>query len=105
MISIIFGFAAGYGFGQFIGGEKEGVKGRVHWEWFLRKTRLHIHHWIIFLFLLLINIIMYDVANQIYEKRMSRSQSVILGFFIGGLIHGLTYDDWYKIIHAPTPIN
>jgi len=83
------GIILGYVFGVFIGGKSEGERGRIHFEWFLQKTRLHIHHWIVFLLLLILYMYIYG------------SMDIISGFFIGGIIHGLTYNDWYKIIEPP----
>lgn len=77
----------GYKFGEFIGGNSAGEKGRLHWEWWLRVTKLHIHHWIIMLILLILYIMFADSPSL-----------VIIGFLLGGVIHGLTYNDWYKII-------
>ena len=86
-MEFILGVLMGYLFGVFIGGEKEGDIGRIHWEWFIQKTRIHLHHWMVFSMLLLIYATMCDNMNMFIQ-----------GVLAGGIIHGLTYDDWYKII-------
>ena len=53
--NLLIGLAGGYGFGTFIGGETEGVRGRLHWELFLNTTKIHLHHWIIHSILLFFN--------------------------------------------------
>lgn len=86
-MEFISGILCGYLFGCFIGGKKEGEPGNIHFEWFIQKTKLHIHHWIIFSLLL---IIYFCFCN---------TNMFITGFLSGGIIHGFTYNDWYKIIH------
>ena len=86
-MEFVTGSLAGYLFGCFIGGKKEGEPGRIHWEWFIQKTNIHLHHWIIFTILLIVYMCMND-----------RPSYYITGFLSGGIIHGLTYNDWYKII-------
>jgi hypothetical protein len=81
------GILSGYLFGCFIGGKTEGEPGRLHFEWFIQNTRVHLHHWLVFLIILIIYILSYK-----------GNSSFIKGFLIGGITHGLTYDDWYEII-------
>jgi hypothetical protein len=87
MMEFILGIFFGYMFGVFIGGKKEGQPGRLHFQQFIDKTGLHLHHWLIFLIILIIYIVVHDNRYNIIE-----------GFLVGGIIHGLTYNDWYKII-------
>lgn len=81
LFELLFFISLGYSFGVFIGGKEEGDKGRIHWEWFIKKTNIHLHHWIIFSFVLLCNI----------SPRVNY-------FSIGVIIHGLNYNDWYKVL-------
>lgn len=76
----------GYLFGTIIGGENEGVPGRFHWQWFIDKTSLHLHHWLIASMFLFVYISLDGEKESIY------------GFLIGCIIHGLGYNDWYVII-------
>tara|TARA_B110000046_G_scaffold71921_1_gene79789 strand:+ start:494 stop:757 length:264 start_codon:yes stop_codon:yes gene_type:complete len=86
-MEFIVGTVTGYLFGCFIGGDTEGVHGRIHFEWFIRATGLHLHHWLIFLLILIVHMLVYDEWNPYVD-----------GFLTGGIIHGLTYRDWYRVI-------
>lgn len=79
----------GYKFGEFIGGKTEGERGRLHWEWRLQDTTFHLHHWIVMSLLL--------IAYMLFVKQ-NEYDMLITGFLLGGIIHGLTYKDWNKII-------
>ena len=85
------GLSCGYGFGAFIGGETEGVQGRLHWEFFLNTTKIHLHHWIVMSFVLIIYLTFIEPCYKTYNQ-------LIIGFLLGGIIHGLSYTDRFKII-------
>lgn len=85
---LVFG-VAGYNFGNFIGGASEGEKGRLHWDWWIRKTKFHMHHWMIMLMLL--------VLYLLFIKPNALDMPIV-GFLLGGIIQGLSYDDWNKFI-------
>ena len=76
----------GYGFGSFIGGKKEGEPGRVDLEWMSPNINghiIHIHHWFTFTIIILILL------------RFDRLNEPIFWFLLGGIIQGLTYNDWH----------
>lgn len=86
-MNFVLGNILGYLVGCFIGGKKEGEPGRIHFEWFIQKTKLHIHHWMVFSILLILYMYFCDNPDMF-----------ITGFLTGGIVHGFTYNDWYKII-------
>ena len=81
-MNFILGLLFGYLFGWFICGSKECEPVEIR----ISQTKIHIHHWMFFLVLLII----YSRFYNIY--------TFIPGFLLGGIIHGFTYNDWYKII-------
>lgn len=54
---------------------------------------IHIHHWMVFTFLLLCITPFY----LIMKLPISNIMSFVIGFLIGGLIQGLTYSDRFYI--------
>ena len=87
MLDLIVGALLGYLFGWFISGKKEGEPGLIHWEWSVRNTCIHLHHWLVFTILLII----YANLNVVIYPPVA-------GFLLGGIVHGLTYSDWYVFI-------
>lgn len=85
-IQILLSIYIGYLFGNAIGGKQAGERGLIHWEWFIGKTKIHLHHWFIMLIILMLYLMF--IGNN----------EVIIGFLIGGISQGLSYDDWYKFI-------
>ena len=53
----------------------------------IRDHMIHLHHWIIHILCLI-------VLSFIPKLR---DNSFVVGFLVGGIVHGLTYDDWYVI--------
>ena len=51
---IVLGYVLGYSFGSFIGGKHEGEKGRIHFDWWLKNTHIHIHHWMVCIIILML---------------------------------------------------
>lgn len=80
---LFFGVISGVVFSIIISGKSEGKKGLIHWQYFIDMTGFHIHHWMIMLIILII--------SHSYEYQL------VNGFLIGGIIHGLTYDDCFDI--------
>lgn len=80
------GLISGYIFGNYIGGEREGEPGRIHWEFFLNTFKIHLHHWIVMSVLLII-----------YLLCIQNNDTIIIGFLLGGITQGLTYSDRFKI--------
>ena len=54
---------------------------------FLHTFKLHLHHWIVMGILLII-----------YLHWFKGDNSLVIGFLIGGVIHGLSYSDRFKIM-------
>ena len=77
----------GYLFGRFIGGVSEGEPGRVHWEWFLKTFRVHIHHWMSATMVLVFYLATYT-TNRSYP---------LIAFIVGVILQGLTYADRFDI--------
>lgn len=67
--------------------KKEGERGGLHQEWTINKIKIHLHHWLVMFVILLI-----------YINAVNKPNQLVIGFLIGGIAHGLTYSDWYKII-------
>lgn len=86
MLNLILSGILGYLFGDFIGGKKTGEPGRLHWEWFIKNCKIHLHHWII----MSLNLLIYICFGG--------DKELIIGFLLGGTIHGLTYSDRFKIL-------
>ena len=87
-IYLIIGIFLGYLVASFLSGKKAGQKGIF--KSLIIKTKqykLHLHHWIISLIILIILLIFKYYNNFIY------------GILIGIFIQGLTYKDFYKIYH------
>jgi hypothetical protein len=92
MFSMIIGFIFGYLFGIFIGGKAEGERGRIHWDWWLDNCKIHLHHWIIMTIILVI------FELNAFRFNLTKSQSeFIISFLLGGIIHGLSYSDRFKL--------
>jgi hypothetical protein len=53
---------------------------------------IHIHHWLSYSFLLVITIT-FGVGGGLLDFLF------IKGFFLGGIVQGLTFPDWKKIIY------
>ena len=83
---LLVGLLFGYGFGTFIGG----VCGRLHWEWRLNNTKIYLHHWIVMSFALIFYLTCIEPIGNYHW--------LIIGFLVGGVIHGLSYNDRFKII-------
>lgn len=51
-------------------------------------TTLHLHHWLQCTLGLLVMACI----------PVLRESAVLTGFLVGGLVHGLTYPDWYRVV-------
>ena len=82
------GIIIGFVIAQFFSGKKEGVQGRIKsLKIVVGKYFIHLHHWLLFLIILSILIILnYD-------------NTFVYGIVIGIIFQGLTYSDFYKIIY------
>ncbi len=77
------GFAIGFLIAWIFSGKKEGEKPRLILQ--TKKYNYHLHHWMIFLLILIILI------------AMGYRNEFIYGLVIGIIIQGLTYKDFYEI--------
>lgn len=79
----------GYVIARFVAGKKTGERGRIKSVRFRIKHDyvFHIHHWF-FSVLIIGALLLADVQS-----------TLAYGFFAGSALHGLTYSDFYKIIH------
>ena len=99
MIDVLFGCILGFLFGKLISGAKEGEPGLIHWGWFIKKTNLHLHHWMICSVLLFIYL-MYVGPPKANCVRSKYADDLIVGFLFGCIAHGLTYKDRFDIIQS-----
>ncbi|MFA5953564.1 MAG: hypothetical protein WC812_03150 [Candidatus Pacearchaeota archaeon] len=84
----IIGFVLGFIFAYLLSGKKSGEKGILgSLKFNFKNYKIHIHHWIISLAILIILI-----AFKYYNY-------FIYGILIGIFVQGLTYKDFYKIIY------
>lgn len=56
------------------------------------KYKVHIHHWL-WLSILLGFLAGFGLVDE-------PGRGLVYGVCAGGIVHGLTFDDWYKIIYA-----
>ena len=66
--------------------KKTGEPGLIHWKWFINTFKIHLHHWIVMIILLMIYL--YVCGDNF----------LIIGFLIWGVMHGLTYSDKFEIL-------
>lgn len=59
-------------------------------KWRVGNKYLHIHHWIYYLCAIVIVVCCMDDFMD---------RGIVMGMLAGGVVHGLTYDDWYKIYY------
>lgn len=85
----------GYYITNFFSGKSEGEQGIVKSLIFqFGGYTVHLHHWFVLLMLLL-GLIYVWYRGGIGERTLY----VIGGLLIGGIVQGLTYSDWYRIIY------
>lgn len=83
----IFTGAIWFGFLNIFCASEEGGYSPFMLKWQIGNNYIHIHHWMYYLCAFLLLLWMSDFAGK----------DILLGLFAGGIIHGLTYSDWYKI--------
>ena len=88
--------ALGYNTTSLFSGAKEGDPGIVSLEWdsSILNANIHIHHWLIFFILLII---------YITNFQCDANKKIITGFLLGGIIQGLSYNDWNEFIKPISP--
>lgn len=50
----------------------------------INNKTIHIHHWLI-----------HTIALLVYLKFYRNRNLFVIGIIVGGILHGLTYEDWY----------
>ncbi|MEK7519137.1 MAG: hypothetical protein AAB424_02445 [Patescibacteria group bacterium] len=87
-VLFIIGIAAGYGIAKFFAGKNENVQGRLPSIIFrVRGHKVHIHHWMWSIALLLLLIVLRIQSYLIY------------GFLIGITLQGLNYRNRFRIVY------
>lgn len=87
-ISILIIFAIiGFFVFKFFSGRYEGHRPERSLRFLIKGYYIHIHHWI------------YDLAILIVLISLKIHFLPLYGFFIGAIIQGITYKDWYIIIY------
>ena len=89
------GSSVGYFLASIFGGPSEGQQGLINSIIFtFGNWQLHIHHWLYALFFLVFLIF--------FVKKRYRLPTILftfaVGFFVGLIVQGLTYDDWYQVL-------
>jgi hypothetical protein len=88
------GYILGFVLSSFLWGKTEGATGVVtNLRFNLIGKEIALHHWMLFLVLLIL-LILFRNKFELPDKILY----LALGFFIGGLNHGLTYKDWFRIV-------
>ena len=89
---LLFSFIAGYMVASWFAGEETGKSGRLKSiRLSFRNYIIHFHHWFI------AGLIALTLGIVDYER------SSLYSFLLGIIIHGITYDDCYHIVHKNTP--
>ena len=88
---LLVGILIGYLFGKYIGGKKEGDEGLIHWGWFMRTFKIHLHHWIIMSVILCVYLVV------LCDYVGCDVNMLIIGFLLGGIMQGLTYSDRFEL--------
>ncbi|MBU0757126.1 MAG: hypothetical protein KKF44_03605 [Nanoarchaeota archaeon] len=97
MLNLLYGTILGYITASVFAGQKTGEKGVigaliVHYH----KLKIHIHHWIIGLLLLVVYI---SIDLFFFDINPTPVDYAVMGFFIGVIFQGVFhYSDWKKII-------
>lgn len=86
-VKLFIGIILGYIFGYIVSGKSEGEKGLIHCNWCIETFKIHLHHWIIM-----------SIILAYYLIYVENKSNIIIGFLIGGIIHGLSYKDRFNII-------
>ena len=86
-MDIATGLVIGFGFGEIIGGRKEGDIGLLHFEWKVGRRKIHAHHWLVSLIVLII-----------YFSVVQQPNRFVVFVILGTIAHGFTYGDWHRFI-------